>query len=159
MAMPRPEEEAIFQAARRIEAADARRHYLHQSCNGDADLRARVEALLRVHDEERSFLQSPAGGPRIADEPFSEEGPGAVIGPYRLLEPIGEGGFGIVFAAMQEQPVRRTVALKIVRPGMDSRQVIARFEQERQALALMDHPNIARVLDAGTVEAQGRPYF
>ena len=86
------------------------------------------------------------------------EGPGTIIGPYRLLEQIGEGGFGIVYMAEQLQPVRRKVALKIIKPGMDTRQVVARFEAERQALALMDHPNIARVLDAGATET-GRPYF
>jgi serine/threonine-protein kinase len=85
-------------------------------------------------------------------------GPGTVIGPYKLLEQIGEGGFGNVFMALQQQPLRRKVALKVIKPGMDSKQVIARFEAERQALAMMDHPNIARVLDAGTTDA-GRPYF
>ena len=86
------------------------------------------------------------------------EGPGTRIGPYKLLEQIGEGGMGVVYMAEQQQPVRRKVALKIIKPGMDTRQVVARFEAERQALAVMDHPNIARVFDAGTTEA-GRPYF
>src|SRR5208282_5563450 len=86
------------------------------------------------------------------------EGPGTVIGPYKLCEQIGEGGFGLVFMAEQQQPVRRKVAVKIIKPGMDSRQVVARFEAERQALALMDHPNIARVLDAGET-GSGHPYF
>ncbi len=94
---------------------------------------------------------------RGIDQPI-REAPGTVIGPYKLLEQIGEGGMGIVYMAEQTQPVRRKVALKIIKPGMDTRQVIARFEAERQALALMDHPNIARVLDAGATEA-GRPYF
>ena len=85
------------------------------------------------------------------------ERPGSRIGPYRLMEQIGEGGLGLVFVAEQQQPVRRKVAIKIIKPGMDSRQVLARFEQERQALALMDHPNIARVLDAGATDS-GRPY-
>src|SRR5207248_4411968 len=92
------------------------------------------------------------------DAPPLVERPGTVIGPYRLMEQIGEGGMGLVFVAEQEEPVRRKVALKVIKPGMDSRQVIARFEAERQALALMDHPNIAKVLDAGATES-GRPYF
>ena len=87
-----------------------------------------------------------------------QEGPGSVIGPYKLLEQIGEGGFGVVYMAEQQQPVRRKVALKVIKPGMDTRQVIARFEAERQALALMDHANIAKVLDAGATDS-GRPYF
>src|SRR5205823_4729905 len=91
------------------------------------------------------------------DEPITER-PGTVIGPYKLLEQIGEGGFGLVFVAEQQQPIRRKVALKVIKPGMDTRAVIARFEAERQALALMDHPNIAKVLDAGTT-ASGRPFF
>src|SRR5207247_2848703 len=92
------------------------------------------------------------------DERLVSECPGTVIGPYKLLEQIGEGGFGVVYMAEQQQPVRRKVALKVIKPGMDSKQVIARFEAERQALALMDHTNIARVLDAGATDS-GRPYF
>src|SRR5262245_5510502 len=134
MAIPILEEEAIFHAARRIETADGRRRYLDDCCGGNADLRARVEALLRVHDQELSFLQTPADGPTlIGNVTLVRESPGAVIGPYRIVEQIGEGGFGIVFAAEQERPVRRTVALKLLKPGMDSAQVIARFEAERQA--------------------------
>ena len=97
------------------------------------------------------------GSPRSTPTP-PRRGPGTVIGPYKLLEQIGEGGMGVVYMAEQTQPVRRKVALKIIKPGMDTRQVIARFEAERQALALMDHPNIAQVLDAGATES-GRPYF
>src|SRR5204863_9102097 len=93
-----------------------------------------------------------------ADVPLVTEQPGTVIGPYKLLQQIGEGGMGTVFMAEQTQPVHRKVALKVVKPGMDSRQVIARFEAERQALALMDHVNIARVFDGGATAA-GRPYF
>src|SRR5271166_5954625 len=100
---------------------------------------------------------SPEGQESSASRTINE-GPGTVIGPYKLLQQIGEGGFGVVYMAEQLEPVRRTVALKIIKPGMDTGQVIARFEQERQALALMDHPNIAKVLDAGTTAA-GRPYF
>src|SRR5262249_41265982 len=101
----------------------------------------------------------PAAAPTITvnSRPLAE-GPGTVIGPYKLLEQIGEGGMGVVYMAEQTKPVRRKVALKIIKPGMDTRQGIARFEAERQALGLMDHPNIARVLDAGATES-GRPYF
>ena len=117
-----------------------------------------VEALLRAHFEEEKFL----GGPPLASGPTQEpptiDQPGAQIGPYTLREQIGEGGFGVVYVAEQASPVRRKVALKIVKPGMDTKNVIARFEAERQALALMDHPNIARVLDAGATDS-GRPYF
>src|SRR5262249_22610180 len=110
-------------------------------------------------DREKSFLAAPVTGPGgTVDEPPPAEAPGTVVGPYKLLQQIGEGGMGVVFMAEQEKPVRRKVALKIIKPGMDSRQVIARFEAERQALALMDHQNIARVLDAGTTES-GRPFF
>src|SRR5207302_7058942 len=103
---------------------------------------------------ERSLFDSAAA----TDVPTLAEGAGTVIGPYKLLEQIGEGGFGVVFMAEQLRPVCRKVALKVLKPGMDTRQVIARFEAERQALALMDHPNIAHVLDAGAT-ATGRPYF
>jgi serine/threonine protein kinase len=117
-----------------------------------------VEALLRAHDEPDDILDLPIGnGATAAYRPVGEC-PGTVIGPYKLLQQIGEGGFGVVFMAEQNEPVRRTVALKVIKPGMDTAQVIARFEAERQALALMDHPNIARVLDAGATES-GRPYF
>ena len=107
----------------------------------------------------QSFLESPAADltPTTTATPIAER-PGTVIGPYKLLQQIGEGGMGVVFMAEQTEPIQRTVALKIIKPGMDTRQVIARFEAERQALAMMDHPNIARVLDAGTTDT-GRPYF
>jgi tetratricopeptide (TPR) repeat protein/serine/threonine protein kinase len=134
--------------------------YLDRACGGDPALRARVEALLHAHQRAGHFLQ----GPPAPAERGPAEAPGTVLGPYRLLEPIGEGGFGIVYRAEQQQPVRRRVALKVLRPGMAGRQVVARFEAERQALALMNHPNIARVLDAGEAPpayAGGppRPYF
>jgi serine/threonine protein kinase/tetratricopeptide (TPR) repeat protein len=151
-------EQAIFDAARRIAAPEERRRYVHQSCGEDRDLRVRVEALLRIHDQDSTFLRSPAEVPPLAFEPPAGEAPGGVVGPYTLIEPIGEGGMGVVFRAEQARPVRRQVALKIVRPGMDTRQVLARFDAERQALARMDHPNIARVLDAGTTD-RGLPYF
>jgi serine/threonine protein kinase len=151
MAVQKLDEEAIFHAARQIEARDARARYLEEACGEDKALEARVEALLHVHDEEKSFLSpSNAGSVPTIDEPITER-PGAVIGPYKLLQQIGEGGMGTVFMSEQTQPIQRKVALKIINPGMDSRQVIARFEAERQALAMMDHPNIAKVLDAGTI--------
>src|SRR5262249_32835315 len=117
-----------------------------------------VEALLEASAQAGSFLEPPAPAPlATVDEPVRER-LGTVIGPYKLLQQLGEGGMGTVFMAEQTQPVQRKVALKIIKPGMDSRQVIARFEAERQALALMDHPNIAKVLDGGTTDT-GRPYF
>jgi serine/threonine protein kinase len=135
--------------------------YLDRSCAGEPTVRARVEALLRAHREAGHFLQeeapTPVTGATLADSPPGEP-PGTVIGPYRLLEVLGEGGMGTVYLAEQTQPVQRQVALKVIRPGLDSRQVGARFAAERQALALMDHPHIAKVLDAGATPA-GRPYF
>jgi serine/threonine protein kinase/WD40 repeat protein len=156
------DEKAIFNIARTIESPEARAQYLRQACAGDAQLIERVQTLLRGYEEQASFLESPPapgfeGAPTIDLPPIAER-PGTVIGPYKLLQQIGEGGFGVVFLAEQERPVQRRVALKIIKPGMDSRQVVARFEAERQALAMMDHPNIARVLDAGTTET-GLPYF
>ena len=126
----------------------------------DVALRKRVELLLKAHQGEDSFLDRGHDDDLfdpIIDRPITEK-PGDPIGPYTLLQQIGEGGMGVVYMAEQERPVRRTVAVKIIKPGMDSAQVIARFEAERQALALMDHPNIAKVLEAGATEA-GRPYF
>src|SRR5215831_15982097 len=157
---------ALFSKA--IELADPaeRARYVEQACGDNAALRAEVESLLRALDKAGSFLEAPAATPgQTVDQPALREGPGAVIGPYKLLQPIGEGGMGVVFMAEQQQPVQRKVALKIIKPGMDSKQVIARFEAERQALALMDHPNIARVLDGGTTKGEpggvspGSPYF
>jgi WD40 repeat protein/serine/threonine protein kinase len=156
--MAEPDEPAIFNTARRIEAPEARRQYVEQACGDNEEMRERIEALLRVHDEERSFLEPPTQGFEAAFAEPRREDRGGVIGPYRLQEQIGEGGMGSVFRAEQTHPVRRWVALKIIKPGMDSRQVIARFDVERQALALMDHPHIAKVLDAGTTPT-GRPYF
>jgi WD40 repeat protein/serine/threonine protein kinase/tetratricopeptide (TPR) repeat protein len=135
-----------------------REAYLERACGGDVELRRRVEQLLEARSKADDFFQSPDATQASANgEPVFER-EGAVIGPYRLMEQIGEGGMGLVFVAEQQQPVRRKVALKLIKPGMDTRQVIARFEAERQALAMMDHPNIAKVLDAGTTET-GRPYF
>jgi serine/threonine protein kinase len=151
------QEEAIFHAALKIDAVDQRSAYLDALCGGEASLRRRVEALLRRHAEAEGPLDRPAFAGAATEEPCAER-PGTVIGPYKLLELIGEGGMGLVFMAEQTQPVRRRVALKVVKPGMDTRQVVARFEAERQALALMDHPHIAKVFDAGVTES-GRPYF
>jgi serine/threonine protein kinase len=151
--------ESIFFAALEKETPEARAAYLDEACKGDVQLRSCVEKLLNAHPRAEQFLQAPAPGPAAtAEPPAIEERPGTVIGPYKLLQQLGEGGFGVVFLAEQSEPVRRKVALKIIKPGMDSRQVVARFEAERQALALMDHPNIARVFDGGTTDS-GRPYF
>ncbi|HEV3343166.1 MAG TPA: protein kinase, partial [Pirellulales bacterium] len=152
-------ERDIFIAALQRQAPAERRVYLDEACGDDATLRRGVEALLEKHELAGSFLESPAAAPAATlDEPAITERPGTVVGPYKLLEEIGEGGFGIVFMAEQQKPLRRRVALKVLKPGMDTRQVVARFEAERQALALMDHPNIARVHDGGET-AGGRPYF
>jgi serine/threonine-protein kinase len=154
MATQQIDEKAIFNAARQIADSAARDEYLAQACGDDIPAIQRIRDLLRIHEQERSFLESPpAGLESNAAVPLMIEQPGAVIGPYKLLQQIGEGGFGVVFLAEQERPVKRRVALKIIKPGMDTRQVIARFEAERQALAMMDHPNIAKVHDAGTTGA------
>ena len=119
----RLDDEAIFHVARKIEASEARAAYLDQVCGEDRRLRGEVEILLAAYDRERSFLESPAVEPpeaATAAWPSSTEGPGATIGPYKLMEQIGEGGMGLVFVAEQERPVRRKVALKIIKPGMDS---------------------------------------
>jgi serine/threonine protein kinase/tetratricopeptide (TPR) repeat protein len=159
----------IFLAALEL-AAGQRGSYLDQACGGNAELRARVDKLLQAHDREDSLV-APAPQPTLDSYPDAavapqdtssggpaSEKPGAVIGHYKLLQQIGEGGMGTVWMAQQTVPVKRIVALKLIKMGMDSKQVIARFEAERQALALMDHANIARVLDAGTT-SKGRPYF
>jgi WD40 repeat protein/serine/threonine protein kinase len=150
-------ERAIFEAMLDRKDPSERAAYLNEACGADQALRAQIEGLLKAHEMLGSFLApSPVPGPTL-DEPL-RECPGSVIGPYKLLEQIGEGGFGVVFMAEQTQPVRRKVALKVLKPGMDTRQVVARFEAERQALALMDHANIAKVLDGGQTTS-GRPYF
>ena len=131
--------------------------YLDEVCANNTELRQSVELLLKAHDRAGHFLQAvPRNDPTI-DQP-DHQGPGTIIGPYKLLQRIGEGGMGTVYMAEQMHPVKRTVALKLIKAGMDSRQVLARFGAERQALALMDHPNIAKVFDAGTTD-NGRPYF
>src|SRR5262245_53735836 len=154
---------AIFVEAVGRATAD-RAELLAARCGGDDELRRHVENLYRADDEAGSFLDRPALGAAGAFELAPPAGlaaaepPGAMIGPYKLIEPIGEGGFGVVYLAEQTAPVRRKVALKVLKPGMDTRQVVARFEAERQALALMDHPNIAREFDGGATPS-GRPYF
>jgi serine/threonine protein kinase len=132
--------------------------YLGEACGGDAELHRRVKVLLDAHQKADGFVAEPDRVVTVTAASCSAETIGKVIGPYRLMEEIGEGGMGTVFMAEQTQPVQRKVALKLIKAGMDTRQVIARFEAERQALALMDHPNIARVLDAGANDS-GRPYF
>src|SRR4051794_6379127 len=158
--------EAIFLAALDKATLPERAAYVEEACAGRRELLQRVRELLGCHEEAQGPLDAPPPGLAGAvDESAGSERPGSQIGPYKLLGQIGEGGFGVVFMAEQTQPVRRKVALKIIKPGMDSKQVIARFEAERQALALMDHPNIAKVLDAGTIPTpaplggEGRPYF
>jgi serine/threonine protein kinase len=132
--------------------------FVERACAGDALLRTEVEKLLRAQAALGSFHEAPRSSlTATVDAPVPER-PGTQVGPYKLLRPIGEGGMGVVYLADQERPVRRRVAVKVIKPGLDTAQVIARFEAERQALALMDHPNIARVLDAGATDA-GRPYF
>jgi serine/threonine protein kinase/WD40 repeat protein len=155
-------ERELFESALELPPED-RGAFLDGACGPDAALRQRLEALLSKHEQAGSFLEepavpAPAAFGATAVHPPITEGPRTVIGPYRLMEQIGEGGFGLVFVAEQQDPVRRKVALKVIKPGMDTREVIARFEAERQALALMDHPNIAKVLDAGATDS-GRPYF
>jgi WD40 repeat protein/serine/threonine protein kinase len=148
----------IFFAALAYGGAEERSAYLEQACASNPELRRRVERLLEAHVQNGSFLEAPAPELRpTVDQPVTESS-GTLVGPYKLIEPIGEGGMGAVWMAQQTEPVKRLVALKLIKAGMDSKQIIVRFEAERQALALMDHTNIARVFDAGTT-AQGRPYF
>ncbi|MBY0460532.1 MAG: serine/threonine protein kinase, partial [Gemmataceae bacterium] len=154
-----PNPRSVFGRAVELESAAQRKAYLDEACAGAPDVRDRVEALLRAHEAAGGFLQPAAAGPAdTANYGPSPEAPGTVVGPYKLLEKIGEGGMGEVWVADQMESIKRRVALKLIKPGMDSRGVLARFEAERQALAVMDHPNIAKVLDAGTTP-DGRPYF
>jgi serine/threonine protein kinase/WD40 repeat protein len=149
-------EKALFEQALDLASAGERLAFLKGACGEDSSLQARVQVLLQAHDTAEGFLPDEPTGPT----PFVSlsEKPGDRIGRYKLREKIGEGGCGVVYVAEQEEPVRRKVALKVIKLGMDTRSVIARFEAERQALAMMDHPNIAKVLDAGATES-GRPYF
>jgi eukaryotic-like serine/threonine-protein kinase len=162
-------EETIFVTALEKATPAERAAYLESACAGDPELRRRVEALLRAHEQSGDLLDPPVQDPGPLTEPAGAavrsgdgrpitEGPGSRIGPYQIVRKVGEGGMGVVFLAEQGSPVRRTVALKVIKPGMDSAQVVARLEVERQALALMEHPHIAKFLDAGTTDS-GRPYF
>lgn len=149
----------VFTEAIHLSAAE-RGAYLKHACGNDDALRQRVEALLQTHNKVGDFLEIPPQKPMAtptSEIPTSEK-VGDYVGRYKLVQQIGEGGCGVVFLAEQDEPVRRRVALKMIKPGMDSKSVIARFQSERQALALMDHPNIAKVFDAGTTRC-GRPYF
>src|SRR5262245_10437261 len=148
----------IFDAVVELGTSAERASYLDAACGQDGQLRAEVEELLAHDNAAGSFLESVAPKSLATVEELVGERPGSVIGAYKLLEQVGEGGFGVVFLAEQQQPVRRKVALKVLKPGMDTRQVVARFEAERQALALMDPPNIAHAFDGGET-ASGRPYF
>jgi serine/threonine protein kinase/WD40 repeat protein len=150
--------EAIFFEALDQPSSEDLNSFLVRACENNDGLRRRVEALLGARDKLGGFLQSQAPNPTVTMAPAAPPDRGARIGPYKLLQKIGEGGMGVVWMAEQIEPVQRKVALKLIKPGMDSGQFIARFEAERQALAMMDHVNIARVLDAGATEA-GRPYF
>src|SRR6267378_6095669 len=149
----------VFAEALQLPAHE-RAAYLERACGGDEELRRAVEALLQEYDQIGDFLEKSPSAPlaKAQTEIVGAEKPGDFIGGYKLLEQIGEGGCGVVFMAEQTQPVHRKVALKIIKPGMDTKSVIARFETERQMLALMDHPNIAKIFDAGATQS-GRPYF
>jgi eukaryotic-like serine/threonine-protein kinase len=153
---PKSEEEIYYAALN--EPPDERTSYVKAACGDDLELLERVESLLKVREGGDNFLASPLFVDQMQVNPRPKEKPGNTIDKYKLLEQIGEGGMAVVYMAQQEQPIRRKVALKIIKLGMDTKQVIARFEAERQALALMDHPHIAKVLEAGATDT-GRPYF
>jgi len=156
MTPDRKNPETIFGEAIAIDSPEDRAAFLDQACQNDPELRRELDKLVADHFRAGDFLEHPAAA--IVSPPSAEQ-PGAVVaGRYKLLEAIGEGGMGTVWMAEQSQPVRRKVALKLIKPGMDSKSVLARFETERQALAVMDHPNIAKVLDGGLTES-GRPFF
>jgi serine/threonine protein kinase len=151
-------EEALFAAAMERPPAE-RAAFLEAECEGDASLRRRLDVLLAAHDQADAIPPPPAdAGPPVRQTEPLDESLGRTIGRYKLMEKLGEGGCGVVYIAEQNEPVRRRVALKLIKLGMDTKQVLARFEAERQALAMMDHPNIARVFDAGMSET-GRPFF
>src|SRR5215471_13529821 len=159
----KPLEQSIFLTALELATPAEREAYLCGACGSNEVLRAAVAELLAAHERAGNILDAApvaAGGTVAQDNPGagSLEQPGTVIGPYKLIEQIGEGGMGTVWMAQQTEPVKRLVAVKLIKAGMDSKEVIARFETERQALALMDHPHIAQVFDGGAT-ASGRPYF
>src|SRR5262245_31628520 len=178
MAQSQVQVDEVFCEALQRPAGPQGAAYLSAACGDQVRLRERVDRLLLAHDDAHSFLEAPVAQHAQAAEPAELECRGTRIGPYQLLEVIGEGGMGVVYLAEQLRPVHRQVALKVLKPGLDTRSVIGRFEAERQTLAMMDHPNIAKVLDAGTVgekddggrttnsgkaarpsHAFGRPYF
>lgn len=152
-------EDAILAHALDLPPGERRESYLREACGQRPDLRTGIETLLQAYGD-GDFLESPAALTLAFDDSNEQESeaPGTVIGPYKIREQIGEGGFGLVYVAEQESPIRRKVALKVIKPGMDSKEIIARFSMERQTLAMMDHPNVAKVFDAGTTSS-GRPYF
>src|ERR1041384_6275839 len=160
---PDSSEQTIFDAARQMPDAQARAAYLDAACAGNPELRRRLESLFEASTRADQFL---AGDPLELNEArrgtsgptLPSEGPGTIIDKYKLLEKLGEGGFGVVYMAEKNQPNKRRVARKIIKVGMNPREVVARFEAERQALAVMDHPNIAKIFDAG-ITTSGRPYF
>src|ERR1041384_6163942 len=162
-AMPSAQERevALFRAAVELPPGPARQAFLDQACDNPA-LRHRLEALLAAHEQPDTSIEqaAPALNPTLKLElpEVEDEAVGQTIGRYKLLEKVGEGGCGVVYVGEQTEPVRRRVALKVIKLGMDTKAVVARFEAERQALAIMDHPNIAKVFDAGTTDS-GRPYF
>ena len=152
-------QEVLFQEALQRAKGAEREGFLDGACMGNPPLRALLEALLQAQESPEPVLQpptAPLGNGTVLVPPGEE--PGTLIGRYKLLEKIGEGGYGLVYVAEQREPVKRRVALKIIKLGMDTKEVVARFEAERQALAMMDHPNIASVFDGGATDT-GRPYF
>jgi serine/threonine protein kinase len=151
-------EKAIFNVACGIESPEVRRDYLNQVCEDKPQMLERIDGLLRAHFQDPAFLVPPAQSVATVDLHPIFERPGTQIDRFKLIHEIGQGGMGMVYAAVQKEPVKRKVALKVIKPGMDTREVVARFEAERQALALMDHPCIATVHDGGTTDS-GRPYF
>ncbi len=158
---PEKQLQTIFVEALSHGSLEKREEYLERACQGNEVLLAKAKELLEAHEAAERFLVTAEDGTIDSQLPTNKmlsEGPGTVIQNYKLLQEIGEGGFGVVYMAEQREPIKRKVAFKVIKPGMDTRQVVARFEAERQALALMDHPNIARVLDAGTTDS-GRPFF
>ncbi|MGB1520666.1 MAG: serine/threonine protein kinase, partial [Limisphaerales bacterium] len=149
----------LFAKAASIDDPAKRGNFLAQACENEPALRKQLDDLLEAHEAATDFIPlNPASNPSKAKETALTEAEGSVIGRYKLLQNIGEGGCGVVYMAEQQQPVTRRVALKIIKLGMDTKQVVARFEAERQALAMMEHPNIAKVLDAGATDT-GRPFF
>lgn len=155
MTPSKPSNKSLILAAVEIESDAEREAFLRRACGEDDQLRAEIAALVDAHNNPPAVVKRIDNAQTAFAQPGISEGPSSVIGPYKLLEQIGEGGMGVVYMAEQTEPVRRRVALKIIKPGMDTRRVIARFEAERQALTMMDHPNIAKVLDAGTTGEKG----